>query len=266
MQIVLYDPRGKYNYSERWAGQFLEPDPGNRRRFKVDGATPSAIVDQIRLAAQAAHGGGTVIFGLGHGGTTDASQGFADLAPNNQFRLGRTFTGKNYVDVFYDTDFDAGTTVGGSLMARDVAVWDEVDGFDSDKGKAKLRAKFKMNPQLIPNYIREQKAKKQQAVTRRGRWLNYKAVGYALRDNGVDLAVLMTCNVGNSDLFIRKIANDWKIKVRAYRKYLWFGGTPNGKRVRVYLDGDPGGYEPSQETDPPGDPGYFYTAGPSFGP
>ena len=73
----------------------------------------------------------------------------------------------------------------------------------------------------------------------------------------------MTCNVGSSDIFIRKIANDWKTKVRAYRKFLWYGGTPVNNRVRVFLDGDPGGYNVSQETDPPSDPANFYTAGPS---
>src|SRR5260370_27522598 len=108
MQVALYDPHSKLDYHAAWSKNFRDENPDNRRIFPLKGRTIDALLEEIRAGARAGGAGSTIIFACGHGGSDGTGAfGFADIAPEKRFRLGRKWTdGPGSVDVFYDVNFN----------------------------------------------------------------------------------------------------------------------------------------------------------------
>jgi len=139
----------------------------------------AAVLRAIRAAGQ----GGRVIINVGHGvggGDLAAEEGAFELAPNRVMTIGHSagHIGNLFVDVFYDVNLLGPPHV--SDMEHDL----------------------KNNP----------------GSPRLARWSVYQEFSRAFRSSGVREVVLLTCRVGNSTQFLRKVANDWGTVIRAYRQ------------------------------------------------
>ena len=53
---------------------------------------------------------------------------------------------------------------------------------------------------------------------RLARWRIYEEISRAFKAASVRAVVLLTCRVGSATEFLRKVANDWGVIVRAYRQ------------------------------------------------
>jgi hypothetical protein len=215
MQVVLYDQNSPPH--KQWSDQFVNHDSwstANRKRVPLNGnQTVKQLVDTIVGAAKDARGG-DLIFAVGHGGTasstgsygnsadpTTLAQGFVDLAPKHKLRLGRGAKG-DWLDPFYNYVFPHPGLKSMSDMDQDQNL-----GFSG-------------GAQRLIN------------------WHLYQQIGTAIKTNGVNKVTFLTCNIGNASNFVKKIALDWNVVIRAYKRYVWFVGS---KPVRVCLDGDQNG-------------------------
>lgn len=206
MQVVLYDQNSTMH--DTWSKQFVDADKLNRKRIGMNGN--GSAIDLVKKIVDAAKDakGGDLIFAVGHGGTqlTPNNQTFADgmvdLSPNKKLRLSVGGNG-NFANPFYDYVFARP-----GLVAR------------SDKDQDQ-----------------DTKMNLAGAHQRLANWQLYQNIGTAVRTNGVHRVTFLTCRIGNALNFLKKIALDWHVIVKAYKKYVWFGGDGTGK-IRVYLDGD----------------------------
>ena len=80
---------------------------------------------------------------------------------------------------------------------------------------------------------------------RLARWADYQAISSAFKNGRLREVVLLTCRVGQSTEFLRKVANDWGVVIRAYRQRVALvdDSVPVGgkvtRRYRMYLENDP---------------------------
>jgi hypothetical protein len=78
------------------------------------------------------------------------------------------------------------------------------------------------------------------------RWRIYQEIVSACRQVAPYEIILLTCNVGKSTEFIRKVANDWRVIIRAYRVQV--AAIPSHPRVMLYLANDPPPYLTAAQT------------------
>jgi hypothetical protein len=165
-----------------WGEHFVRRQPLARIQHTI-GAHPS--VNQAKAAILRAIGAagatGRVIINVGHGaggGALPAISGKFELAPANVMTIGGRDVNNVFVDVFYDVNLTGPPAM--SDMENDL----------------------KNNPNS----------------PRLARWSVYQEISRAFKSSGVREVVLLTCRVGNSTEFLRKVANDWGTVIRAYRQ------------------------------------------------
>lgn len=180
-----------------WGEHFVKRQPLIRIQHKIG---PHPTVDQAKAAVlkavSAAGEGGRVIINVGHGvggGDLQAYEGSFELMPNRVMTIGHSagHIGNLFVDVFYDVNLLGPPHI--SDMENDL----------------------KNNP----------------GSPRLARWSVYQEMSRAFRSSGVREVVLLTCRVGNSTEFLRKVANDWGTVIRAYRQQVVLTRAPVGRKV-----------------------------------
>lgn len=207
--VILSVRDGDWN---RWGDNFVKAQPPHSREQVLISTQPS--VDEAKRiligAIRQAGSGGTLIISVGHGSSVAGSavDGMVDLAPGQVMRLGglNADPSTHFLSVFYDVN------VAGPPRTSDL-------DFDT-----------KNNPRS----------------TRLAHWRIYQEICKAFTDTGLREVVLLSCNVGNAVDFIRKIASDWKVIVRAFKVQV--GIDPNGPRPKVYLANHPPPYPTAAET------------------
>jgi hypothetical protein len=206
--VILSVNDGQWN---RWGDQFVKAQPLSRKQVLVS-AKPT--VDQAKNAIlngiREAGGGGTLIISVGHGaaGAGSTLEGMADLAPAQVMRLGgaNASVPPNFVSVFYDVSLAGPPTL--SDLDNDLKF---------NPGSARLR-----------------------------NWRVYQEISNAFKQTGLREVVFLSCNIGNAIDFVKKIANDWKVIVRAYKVQVAL--DPNPPRFKVYLVNHPPPYPTAAET------------------
>ena len=131
-------------------------------------------------AISRAGAGGTLIVSVGHGGSSNVSN-----PEEGMFELAPrgalTIGGRNRAGVFVNVFYDVRLT---------------------NEGKSDLENDLEINP----------------TPPRLARWRIYEEISAAFRKTRLQRVVLLTCNVGKSQGFLRKVANDWKVVIQAYRR------------------------------------------------
>jgi hypothetical protein len=208
MYAVVFDAGGA-GFQKAWATSFKAADKLNREIFPVTAAMSIAqLIGQFKAAAQKAHGGGEVVFAVGHGGlaTGGSTVDFVDLAPSKKMRIVDGGGADAFVDPWYDW-----VKPNPGLVAQSDKTFDEKEAKAGNGKSPKLQ-----------------------------RWDQYKAIGQAMRSGDVKRVWFLTCRIGQSPNFIKKIANDWGVDVRAYTRFVWFN-KESPTRGRAWLDGDADG-------------------------
>lgn len=210
MLVILYNQGSALH--TKWSKQVVDADKRNAKRIGMNGAKSTIqLVQTITDAAIAAGFGGHLVFAVGHGGTQvdpldqGLADGFVDLAPDKKLRLG-TQQG-DFTSPFYDTAFQHERLVANSTLRQ-----------QSDKENDER--------QHFPGY-----------KTHLANWQVYQNISMTMRMCGVGKVTFLTCRIGKSRNFVKRIALDWGVVVHAYEKYVWIGDDTAGK-TRVYLDGD----------------------------
>jgi hypothetical protein len=198
----------KDGLADVWARQFIAVQPLARGGVLLAGSPTvpqalTAIKDAINLAG----GQGVVIFNVGHGATSATGnplEGTVELAPNKVMTLGGANSTNVFLNVFYDVNL-AGPA-GFSRRDNDLK-------FNQNVPEAKIRA---------------------------ANFAMYQDIGAACKANSTRRVIFLTCNVGRSVDFLKKIAADWGTVVEAYTDRVALQVQGNG-RVRMYLFKDPPG-------------------------
>lgn len=196
---------------DRWGNQFVAAQPLAREQLLV---SPTASVSQAKTALlraiREAGSSGTVIISVGHGAASGDNplEGMVDLAPRKVMRLGgaNASVPPNFVSVFYDV------ALGGGPRLSDL---------DND---------LKFNP----------------GAARLKNWRIYEEISSTFRQVAPREVVLLSCNVGNGTDFVRKIANDWQVIVRAYKVKVALDVNP--PRFKVYLINRPPPYRTAADS------------------
>ena len=211
MPVVLFDANTAFH--TRWSAQFVSADRLNRRSVPMNGALSRAqLRDVIKNAAALAGrtAGNELIFAVGHGGALQGTAaGTVDLAPAQKMRLSRSTAANIFVDPFYDFVFSH------------PGVTKPMSDKDQDQ-----------------KWVSQNAPQKAAAQDRLARWAMYESIGSAIKTNNIYRVVLLTCNVGNAVDFVKKIALDWKVLVRAYTRFVLFSLDPKTGKSRVFLQGD----------------------------
>jgi hypothetical protein len=220
-----------------WGERFVKRQPLQRvQRTIAPSAATEATKAAIIAAAQAAGASGVLIVSVGHGGTVAGSP------TEGKFELGpngsMTIAGGLVAGRFVDVFYDTRKIPG------------QPSDFENDT-KNNPKSLFLSNFQV------------------------YKALSAAIKAVSLQRVVLLTCNVGNSTEFLRKVANDWGVVIQAYRKrvgiqtFVGTGSLAGTKPIRiVFLEGDaatvtsPASRIQVQEEEIPFDPGQTFLVGP----
>jgi hypothetical protein len=194
---------------DQWGLQFVRRQPQARVQHLI-GRAPS--VEQTKTALQraitAAGPGGRLIVNVGHGaggGALASNQGSFELAPGGTLKIVGRDVQGGYVDVFYDVN------VAGPPSMSDK---EHDEKFDPTSPRLK-------------------------------RWADYQAISTAFKAGKLREVALLTCRVGGSTEFLRKVANDWGVVIRAYRQRVALMedtttvGRTVTRRFRMYLENDP---------------------------
>jgi len=248
MPVLLFDstadPIQGVKFHAPWATQWQQADPNNRVAVPIDGVGShnkirDVIVDAVRLAGRTAFN--ELILAVGHGGGVGEA-GLIDLAPKRAMRLVKGTIGSrsaNGVETFYDPFYDF-TFFHATLKPKSDKTQDEEWIRQGDRTNV-AGARFRL-----------------------GRHAIYQSIGTAIQGSNVNQVVFMTCNVGNAVDFVKKVAFDWKVKIRAYQKFIKFQLNVGGKgRARAFFEGDQvgsGSNTVAAETDLPQT--NFITVGP----
>jgi hypothetical protein len=190
-----------------WARQVVRANPANMVNVPTVAAAPRDIVKKISGAIKTAGAGGLLVVAVGHGVSSGQfpSTGAFDVADHHGMRIGGRGSNRDpkcFVDVFYDTKPPAGSP---SAL--------------SDK---------EMDEQFRPGGWQE----------RLDRWTIYEELCKSFVDGKLTLVVILTCRVGNSVEFLKKVAVQWQTTILAYRDFVWYEGVE--PHVRAVLDRDIG--------------------------
>lgn len=214
----------KDGMADVWARQFIDVFEKRPAKVKVEmggtvegpvmpragvmmtsNTTADAAIAVIKSAVKLAGENGTLVFNVGHGvaGDSDAD-GTVDLAPNTALRLGglnNSQDPKVFVPVFYDFDLDG----------KGPRISDKSNDEKYNQSSPKLK-----------------------------RWVKYQELCKVIKDGKLRKVIFLTCKVGKSTDFIKKIAIDFNVIVEAYKRRVQL--TPQvSKRVRIHLEGDMAG-------------------------
>lgn len=204
--VVLSVTAGGWNL---WGERFVKRQPLARVQHTI-GPNPSssqAKAAVLRAIAEAGTGG-RVIINVGHGASADDAegrQGSFELAPGGAMKIVGFRVNGGFVDVFYDVN------VLGPPSSSDM---------DHDKQN---------NP----------------GAPRLARWAVYQEIARAFKTTRPREVVLLTCRVGNSTEFLRKVANDWGVVIRAYRQRVALTedittvGNTTTRRFFMHLENSP---------------------------
>lgn len=191
----------KRSHKVAMGGTFTPVTP----RFQVimpPSPSPDMVIATVKKAVDQAGSGGTVVFNVGHGSAVNNStvDGTVELAPNGKFKLGGLNADLDsvFLSVFYDFDPDG-----------------------SGPRKSQLE-----NDRLF-----------NQTTNRLTRWSQYQKLAAIFKAGRLRKVVFLTCRVGNSTDFLKKIALDWNVVIEAYRRRVVLAPQPSG-RVRIHLQGD----------------------------
>ena len=205
-------------YADIWAKQFLAVYTKRSHKISFGGTftpvlprfnvnmparpSPDTVVSVVQQAVRMAGVHGVLVFNVGHGASAAGStlDGTVDLAPGNRFRLGGlNTTGSDvYTSVFYDADLDGAGP--------------RISDYSNDQ---------KFNP----------------TSERLKRWATYQKLANVIANGKLQKVIFLTCRVGNSSDFVKKIAQDWKTVIEAYKRRVVLTPQPGG-RIRVHLQGD----------------------------
>lgn len=229
MPVLLFDSNEPFHV--RWADQWQKADPINRKKLPIDGNGShehirDVIVNAVRVAGNTS--GNELIIAVGHGGAAGLTDGTVDLAPQRKTRLTRGVVGSRTAtgaEIFYDPFYDV------QLHPP----------LPSDKANDEDPRVFGNTPP---------------AKFRLGRYALYQNIGAAIQTGHIYKVIFLTCNVGNAISFIQKIAIDWQVLVKAYKRFLVFQLNLPGSigKVRVFLEGDSpgmGSNTPAREVNLP---------------
>jgi hypothetical protein len=179
VDVVVSVTAGGWN---KWGENFVKRQPQSRLQQPI-GASPGVVATKAAIlrAITTAGAGGRVIINVGHGsggGALMPTEGKFELAPGGAMTIAGPGVHGAYVNVFYDIN-----------MAGPPSMSD----LDHD---------LKNTPHS----------------TRAAHWKVYQEISTAFKKGRLREVALLTCRVGNSTEFLRKVANDWGVVIRAYRQ------------------------------------------------
>jgi hypothetical protein len=186
-----------------WGEHFVKRQPLSRQQLTI-GPHPSVAEAKgaVLQAISQAGAEGRVIINVGHGdggGDLQPTEGIFELAPGGAMTIGGHGIDGTFVDVFYDVN----------LLGP--------------PGMSDMEHDLKNNPNS----------------PRLTRWRIYQEISQAFKAARLQEVVLLTCAVGSSTEFLRKVANDWGVVIRAYTQLVALTKevTSVGKKVttRFYM-------------------------------
>jgi hypothetical protein len=167
---------------DEWGKKFVKRQPQARVQQTIG---PHPTADQAKAAIlkaiATAGAGGRVIINVGHGsggGQLQSTEGSFELAPGGALKIVGRNVKNGFVDVFYDVNLSGPPSI---------------SDLDND---------LKNNP----------------TSPRLARWRVYQEISTAFKNAKLREVALLTCRVGNSTDFLRKVAGDWGVVIRAYRQ------------------------------------------------
>ncbi len=170
-------------------------------------ANKNAVARMYEDALKVTRPGGRLIVSLGHGAASGGADGNIDLAPGKQFQIcglnNKVGPGNHHISVFYDMDIDGSGP--------------RISNLKNDSLSKKVSFSEKM-------------------------WPTYARISKAFRASRIDEVVFLTCKVGSSRDFLRKIAADWQVKIRAFKvKVQASPDLTNRGTTRIHFQGEPKG-------------------------
>ena len=208
----------------KWADKFTKFDPTLRKMVTMrTGASPQVAASVIKGAVGQANPGGVLILSVGHGfggGTFRSNEGMFDLAPGGTFRIGGASA------ILPGEPPPTGKVICGRPRVEDCV--DRVDAMV-----------FYADPVPKPNISRkdwDEQNPGADAKTRLDNWRQYQEISAAIKNGGLACVLLLTCRVGLSVDFLKRVAQDWGTPICAYRRRV-VGQEING-RARLFLEGD----------------------------
>ncbi|MEA3060896.1 MAG: hypothetical protein QOJ94_677 [Sphingomonadales bacterium] len=214
---------------EIWGDQFVKRQRLAREQLTISpGVQPEAARAKLITAMNKAGAGGTLIVSVGHGSAGQLPrEGTVELAPGRALSLGgaNAAVPPNFVSVFYDVP-----------LGPPPAISDLDNDRKNNPGSVRLR-----------------------------HWQAYQEMAAACRKAALREVVFMTCKVGRSSDFLKKIANDWNVVVRAFTVQV--GIASPKPRPLVFLANDPPPYALAattilHEEELPVAPGHTIRVGP----
>ncbi len=185
-----------------------------------DNSSVSTVAARLKLAAKKAGPRGILVMSVGHGGVVDTlsnEEGFFDLGPKGSFRLG----GRNAIlpgdpvpagkkagtvraSAFYDDRVPNPILKGGFAPSRK----------DEDEASSGENARVRLN-----------------------NFKQYMDVSDTFKKTGLACVVLLTCKVGASSGFIKRVRQQWGTTIVGYNRRV-VGQAQESGRTRVFLEGD----------------------------
>jgi len=202
--VILSESSGNF---AAWTTKFIARNPhGRAALFEPDNQTPAAAAKQMIDAIKRARTGGTLIVSVGHGSTsTGGNTGEGSCELAPKGAF--KLVGRNGVNGFVNVFYDAPT---------------------GPNGQSDLGFDLKNNP----------------SSPKLANFRVYRSICDQFKATKLLRVILLICNVGNSDEFVRKIANDWGTVVFAYRKRVGCtrvtltSGRQTSIRFFMHLDGE----------------------------
>ena len=167
---------------DEWGKKFVKRQPQARVQQTI-GRHPTVEQAKAAILKAIATAGtdGRVIINVGHGaggGQSPTTEGSFELAPGGAMKIVGRNVKNGFVDVFYDVNLSG--------------------------------------PPSISNLENDQKYNSKSQ--RLAHWKIYQEISNAFKDAKLREVALLTCRVGGSTEFLRKVANDWGVVIRAYRQ------------------------------------------------
>jgi hypothetical protein len=176
--VILSESSGHF---ADWTKKFVARQPQGRVvLFEPDNQTPAEAANRMIDAIKQAGTGGTLIVSVGHG-STSTSGNTGEGTCELAPKGAFKIVGRNGANGFVDVFYDAPT---------------------GPTGQSQLDFDLKNNPNS----------------SRLANFRVYKSICDQFKATKLLRVILLTCNVGRSEEFLRKIANDWGTVVFAYTK------------------------------------------------
>jgi hypothetical protein len=188
-----------------WARRVQEANSFLTNRPSPVNVRPEDIVSFLKQTISDAGNGGLLIFAVGHGSITPGypAMGAFDLADNAAMRIG------------------------GKGSNRDPAVFQDVFYADPDFPRSEKENDEDTHPDGWQGRL--------------DRWSMYQDLSNTFANGGLAMVVLLTCRIGSSTDFLKKVASQWKTPILAYKDFVWYEGLyPHARAVLQKDIGRPG--------------------------